>query len=416
MVGHYSTQQLAYLNLGSTTLFFIFLVGVIGLSMGTLIKTASAYGKEDYIAAGDVLSRGLPYGFIIGCVSLVLCMPANWLLLLTGQTPDMASEGGRVMTVLGYGLVAHILYVQVVFFLEGIERPKVAMYMMLIANVANVFVNYALIYGNWGFPEMGAVGSAWASTIIRIMLAIMILYYLFTSRAFKKYQIKFMDFRTLYVDWQKWRHQRAIGYSAFVGLSAEIGAFAVLGIFTGWIGTLAIASWGIIMNVMTIVFMIAAGMGNAASVRVGIAHGRNDLRDASLAGWTAFLLSGIGLIAASLGLHFYGVEIVGIYTSDSAILKYAPPLITFLGLVMFLDGQQAILANSLRGLGETWVPMSIQVFCYVGIMMPASYYLAFPMGRGVFGLLEAIIIASFFSVVLQGLRFHFVTLGRLKNQ
>ena len=407
MIGHYSTQQLAYLNLGSNTIVLLVLVATIGLLIGTLIKTADAYGREDYEAAGQVWNRAIPYAFGVGVISLIICLPGNWIFSLAGLDPVLSHEGGLVMMVLGFGLPSYIIYVHSIFFLEGIEKPKVGMYMMVGANLINVFLNYVLIYGTFGMPEMGAVGSAWASTIGRVLLAIAIVIYMLSSTDLSKYKlsIKWQP------KWRTWAHQRELGYAASISLGAEVSAFAALSIFAGWLGTLELAAWGIVMNVLTLGFMIAAGMGVATSVRVGISKSRNDYSDAALAGWTGVLLGGIGLIFAAIILYFLSVEITQFYTNDKEVIYFTAPLLVFMGVALIVDGEQAILASSLRGLGESWGPMGLQIVAYWVVMIPLSYYLSIPAERGAMGLLEAVFVAGVVSCILQGLYFRHLTSG-----
>jgi MATE family, multidrug efflux pump len=412
MVGRFATNELAYLNLGNGTIVMVVLVASIGLMIGTLVHTANAHGRNDYAGAGQVWRRSMPYSLMVGIGAMIICQPGEIMFLAAGQSDELAHEGARVMSVLGFGLVGYIIYVNCVFFLEGIERPKPGMYMVLAANLLNVGFNYVLIYGAFGFPSMGAEGSAWATTILRLGLAVTIILYILFAPALRKYETN----QPNRSKWSEWRKQRHLGYGAGVALGAEVTAFGMLAIFAGWIGLVALASWGIVMNVMSVVFMLAAGMGVAASVRVGIARARNDYADAALAGWTAVLLGGI-LLGVGGAILFFGSEsLARAYSTDTAVLLMSAPLIAYASVVMLLDGEQAVLANALRGLGEAWVPMFIQSFAYLVVMIPVSYWLAIMLGGGVRGMLEGVIIAGAVSAGLQGVRFYWMTHVRPKRR
>lgn len=408
MVGLYSTKELAFLNLGNSTIIMTVLVASIGLLIGTIVKTADAYGREDFEEAGRVWMRALPYALAIGVVILLICLPGEWLFKLGGLSDELAHEGGKVMMVLGLSLPGHVLYVHSVFFLEGIERPKIGMYMMVLANIFNVVLNYGLVYGTMGLPEMGAVGSAWATTIGRTFLAVAIILYILKAKSLAKYKISL----NLKHQWNKWKHQRELGYAASISLTAEVSAFSFLIIVAGWLGTLELASFGIVMNVMTLGFMVAAGMGVAASVRVGIGKSRGDYADAGLAGWTSVFLGAVGMFIVAIILNLFNTEIAQLYSSDALVIPFVAPLFIFTGYVLLFDGEQAILANCLRGLGESWKPMGLQIFSYWFIMIPLSYYLAIPAGMGVVGLLWAVLIASIVSSISQGILFYWLTSKR----
>ena len=159
--------------------------------------------------------------------------------------------------------------------------------------------------------------------------------------------------------------------------------------------------YGLIFNIMTLPFMLALGVGTATGVRVGIANARADAADATLAGWTGLTISTLGLLLASVLIFVFGPKILGLYSSDPALVALALPLVALVSWVIILDGDQAVLANALRGLGETWIPTLIQSIAYIAVMLPVSWALALPLGRGVAGLLEALIVGSVVSVVLQ---------------
>lgn len=402
MVGVYSTDDLAYLNLGNGTFIMVVLVMAIGFMMGTLIHTSHAYGAGDYAECGRIFRRSLPYSIWIGVIATIMLLPGEFYFTLAGQTPELAREGGKVMTILAFGLLGHLTYVNSIFFLEGLGRPKPAMVIMGVGNLLNVFFNYALIFGKFGFPELGAVGSAWATTTLRLLMGGYIIFYIFTSPSFKKYKL----FSYKPEVWASWKAQREKGFAAGFSLGFEVIAFAALTIFAGWISKMALASYGVIFNIMTVPFMITAGLGAATAIRVGMAKGRGDIKDTALAALTGYGLGGAILLFSGIIIWVFDRSIFAAFTDDAALILFSMPFVAYTGLVVFFDGFQMIFGHALRGLGETWIPTGIQTFVYVVVMTPLSYYLAIPMGRGVLGLLEAVVYASVISVVLQGFHFY----------
>jgi len=398
MVGIYSTDELAYLNLGNGTFIMIILVVSIGLMMGTLIHTSQAFGAKKYAECGRVFRRSFPYALVVGTAATVILLPGEFYFSLTGQTPELAHEGGKVMTVLALGIVGHLTYVNGIFFLEGLGRPKPAVVVMAVGNLLNIGLNYVLIFGKLGFPEMGAVGSAWASTILRLMMGAATVMYIFRSPTFERYKLKTYKKEA----WNSWQAQRVKGFAAGLSLGVEVIAFAALTIFAGWIGTMALAAYGVIFNIMTVPFMIAAGLGASTAIRVGMAKGTGDLKDTALAGISGFGLAALALLISGVVILAYDLEIFSLYTEDRMLILFAVPFVAYTAYVIFFDGLQMVLGNALRGLGETWIPTLIQSFVYIIIMTPLSYYLAIPMGRGVLGLLETVFYASVVSVLLQG--------------
>jgi MATE family, multidrug efflux pump len=401
MVGLFSTRELAYLNLGNATLIMVFLVVAVGLLLGTLIETANAFGADDYKKCGRILRRSLPYAAWLGIAAMLVSLPGETFFRLTGQTPELAAGGGRVMTILAFGLVGHLVFVNVGFFLEGLGRPKPVMIIMLIGNALNIALNYVLIYGHLGFPAMGAAGSAWATTTLRLVMPALALTYVALAPSMKPYEI----FSQAPERWREWAGQRERGFGAGLSLGVEVVAFAALGLFAGWLGTLPLAAWGVVFNVMTIPFMLAAGIGIATSVRVGHCNARRDLHDTALAGWTGYGVATVLLLVCVVPIYFLARPIFGLYTSDATLIGFGAPLVAYSAYVIVADSGQTVLANALRGLGEIWVPTAIQTLVYIVIMLPFCWALAFPFGRGITGLLEGVLIASVVSIALQGWRF-----------
>ncbi len=152
MVGHFAARELAYLGIAQAPVMPLLLV-LIGLAQGTLIMTAQSLGRGDNMECGRIWRRAVVYGFFIGIVMGAICGAGEFFLNLFGQTPELATNGGRVTAILGLGLPFFIVSVVSSFFLEGIKRPIPAMVGLLIANVLNIWLNWMLIFGNVIYPS-----------------------------------------------------------------------------------------------------------------------------------------------------------------------------------------------------------------------------------------------------------------------
>ncbi len=400
MVGRFSTAELAYQGIGQVLVNPI-MITAVGLLMGTMVMAAQAAGAGDTAGAGAVWRRSVPYALLLGMVGLGLCVFGETLLLWTGQTRELAREGGRVMAVLGLGLPLYLVYLVSSFFLEGIKRPLPGMVLMIAANVLNIVLNWLLVFGNAGLPALGAVGSAWATTAVRIVLAVSLCAYILTMPGHNAYAVR----RRTGGSWHGWRRQRRLGYAAGAGMGSESVAFAVMGVFAGWLGVVSLGAFSVVISIIALAFMVAVGFGAATAVLVGTAHGRGDTADTALAGWTGLGVNSVAMALIGLGLMLAPATVAAFYTNDPALIAVTTPLVVFSAFILVADGGQAVMANALRGRGETWVPMSLHLFSYFVVMVPASWVLAFPLGRGALGLLEGVLVASLVSVAVQSLRF-----------
>jgi len=403
MVGHYATRELAYLSIGIMPFMPVFLI-MLGMVMGTVVMTSAALGAERFTDCGAAWRRALPYSVLLGVLGLSVSVFGKELLLLSGQTEDLASHGGRIMFILGLGLPAYLLTVTSSLFLEGIKRPKPAMVTMVIANFFNVGLDWVLIYGHLGMPAMGAEGSAITSALLRWIIAATVITYIWNMDDHQKYGVRLSPVG----GWRSWAEQRRIGYSSAVSIGGESVSFAIIGLFAGWLGTVPLAAYSITQNLLSMAFMVSLGVGSATVVRVSIARGRSDRADLQLAGWTGL---GVNTVFMGLvGLVFVAVPglLASIYTGDHAVVVIAVSLISFVGVVIVADGGQAVMVNALRGSGGIWSPAAIQSFAYVVVMIPLGWYLGIHRGVGAMGLYQAVLIASLVSLMLLSGRFYWV--------
>lgn len=402
MVGHYATQHLAWLNLANQSVIMFALVVGLGLLSGIMVYTANAFGVDDYKGAGKVWKRTLPFTLGCGFLMTVAIWPSELWLTLLGQTPENAAMGGRLVQILAIGITGHMLFVNCTMFLEGIKRAEIGFYLMLFANVVNVIANYALIFGNWGAPELGAEGSAWASTIVRWFMAITAVGYVWYARSLQNYAVREPHGQK----WSDWVDQRQMGYASAVSLAAEVLAFSALAIFAGWLGTIPLAAHGVFFQVIGLPLMVSIGIGVATTVRVGIAFARRDQADTILAGVAGILMNLVIVGVLGLVIYFNTPLILGIFTDDMRIISLLAPLAAIFTLSMLSDASQMVASLVLRGYQETWWPTWLQAFSFVLVMLPACYYLAFPAELGLKGLMLGTWIGVTVSWVLQLSRFY----------
>lgn len=408
MVGHYATRELAWLALANRSVVMFLLIVAIGLLMGVLVMTSMAFGRGDFAAAGGVWRRSMPYAACIGLGMTAVTFTAPVLMPVLAADPIVAERSARLVLILGLGLPAHLIFFCSTAFLEGVRRPHVPMLTLLAANALNVGLNYVLIFGHLGFPELGAAGSAWTTTIVRWCIAALLVGYIVLAPAMRRFDVRGAP----RARWRDWAGQRAIGYASAVSIGTEVAAFAGLAVIAEKLGALELAGQGIVFNVLGVPFMVAVGFGAATAVRIGIAHGRGDRRDTAVAGWT-----GLGAGSALIGLGAcviasFPAAIFALHSSDPELARITVPAIAFIALVTVFDGGQATISMGLRGLGETWWPTAIQAVAYLLLMLPLSWLFALVLGRSLIGLLEATLIASVFAVAGQCLRFWWLTSAR----
>jgi multidrug resistance protein, MATE family len=401
MVGRYSTDHLAYMSLASSVISVAY-VTMMGMMLGTLVTTSNLFGQLRYSELGAVWRRSLPYALALGILIMVMTWFAEPLLLFCGQQPLLAREAAHLMGIYGYGMpLGGIVFVTCQYFLEGIKRPLPAMVLMLIANVINVGLNWVLIYGNLGFEAMGAAGSAWATTFVRMFLALGLVAYILTMPGARLFGVR----KKYTAGFRSWAEQRRLGYSAGLSFGIEHLSIIMLFIFAGLLGTLELAAVSIVFNVFALFFMISSGIASATAVQVGIAWGQRSGENVARAGWTGCGLQLAVLFIPMLLMVMTPQWFAHMYTDDQALIALAVPLYVLGGLSLLLDTTQTVWSNALRGRHDKWFPTASHFINYFLLMVPLAWYLAFSVGRGGKGLFEALIVASVLSVIALTARF-----------
>jgi len=410
MTGDYDAEELAYLAIG-VGLVMPMMITSLGMIMGTLVLSANAYGRGHSEECGPVWRRSLSYASILGVICVTVALFGETILTLTGQTADIAENGGRIMAIIGFGLPGHLLFLSSGYFLEAIGRPSRVMLVMVAANIINVALNWVLIEGHFGFDAMGAAGAAWATTVSRWFMAISLGCLVWTMRDHATFAIR----APLEGGFKAWQELRRIGYAIGLSVGVESLAFAALNAFAGWLGKIPLAAYGMTLNLMALAFMLALGIGAATAVRVGIAYGRGDGPDTALAGWTGLALATLVMAACGVATYFFPGPFAGIYSEDPALLAEVVITVGFITWVFVPDGGQAVMANALRGRKDVCAPSVIQTASFFGVMVPVGYVSAFVMGNGVVGLFHGIMVGTLVSLIWLSIRFQRLVMRDIRD-
>jgi MATE family multidrug resistance protein len=400
MVARFSAEELAFQSIANAVTGAV-LTTFLGLLLGTLVMSARAFGAGRHEECGAVWRRAVLYVFVLGCLGAGLCALGEPILRLLGQTQEIAHGGGAVMLVFGLALPSALVAIATTFFLEGIRRPLPGMVVTILANLLNIFLNWVLVWGHLGAPALGAVGSALATAGVRFAMMVALLAYVWWMPGHDAFGVR----RRRPWRWSAGAEQRSVGYGGAVSIGVETTAFAGLSLLAGWLGVLPLAATSIVFNVVATTFAVALGLASATGVRVSIAVGRRDPAGVARAGWTGLAAEAAVMALLGLALALFSETIAGFYTGEEALLATAAPLVALCAFLLVPDGGQVVMAQALRGRGDNLAPTLLHICSYLLLMLPLSWALAFPAGRGAAGLWEGAIAASVFSVAVLSLRF-----------
>ncbi len=381
MLGWYSVEALAAEVLGGTLFFVLFIMGSgFAWAVMPLVASAQAAGEEAQVRR--VTRMGAWSSMLFGVAVLPLFIWSELLFLAMGQEPGVSAQAGRYLAIAGYAILPALLVMVLKSYLAALERTQVVLWMTLAAVALNAAVNWLLIFGNWGFPELGIRGAAVASLSVNIASGVALAVY--AALATPEHTLFQRAWRP---DWEAFGRVFRLGWPIGMTNLAEVGLFAASTAMMGWLGTLPLAAHGIALQVTSVVFMVHLGLSNAATVRAGQAFGRGD--GPGLRAGAVVVLAMSGTVALATVVLFLAVPefLVGLFLSPAepdraGVIALGVGLLAAAALFQVVDAAQVMALGLLRGVQDTRAPMAIAAFSYWAIGVPASYVMGFPLGLG----------------------------------
>jgi MATE family multidrug resistance protein len=380
MVGHLSAVALAAVALGNL---YFFGLGVFG--MGTLMVldpvVAQAVGARDDPAIARGIQRGALVALMLAVPATLLLLPAEPFMVLARQPADVVPHAAAYAVRLAPGVLPFFFFVVLRQSLQSMHRTAPILITIVAANLVNAALNWVLIFGHFGAPALGVVGAAWATTLSRWLLALLLL--TLTWRRLRPY---LLPARPEIWQWAPLGRMLRLGVPIGFQYTLEFGAFAFVALMMGWLGTRAMAGHQVAINLASLTFMVPLGMADAGSILVGHAVGRGDLPGTRGAARAA-LLCGIGFMSCT-AVAFLTLPgpLTRLYTTDVSVIAVAVGLIPLAGVFQVFDGTQVVAGGILRGLGETKVAMVVNLLGYWFFGLPVSYLLGFGLELGPRGL------------------------------
>ena len=330
--------------------------------------------------------RWLVHGVVL---AVALSVPVTGLLWWIGTGLDTWGFDPRVLAmtrpyldILAWSILPLLLYAAFRRYLQGMGVVRPVMVALVSANIVNAIVNWLLIYGKAGFPELGVRGSAWATVFARaVMAGFLLATILYRERGaaagvFSDLSLKLSWFRRLLL----------LGAPAATQITLEVGVFAAATALAGRLLPAALAAHQIAINYAALTFMVPLGIASAGAVRVGHAVGRRDPEGASRAGWTALLFGVMFMSIAASVFLFVPRLLLEAFTSDVGVLDVGVRLLFVAAVFQLFDGVQGVATGILRGLGDTRTAMLWNLFAHWFVGLPLGYTLCFVVGFGVVGL------------------------------
>ena len=380
VVGRVSAEALAAVALGN-----VVLMSVTSFAFGVLLATdplvSQAIGAGDSVAVRRTVQRGLLIAAVVTVPSMLVLVPVEPALLLLRQPPEVVPIAAGYVHLSLPGLLPFFLFVVLRQTLQAMERLRPVLATVALANVLNLVLDLALVYGRWGMPRLGPLGSAWATTACRFGLLLGVCAIAWRDLSPLLERIDRDAFRITAL----WR-TIMLGVPIGLQLQLELSALGVIALLAGGLGAVAMAAHQVAINLASLTFMVPLGVGSAAAVRVGHAVGRSDGLGVRRSASAALACGGGFMAVAALVFLILPGPLASAYTSDDRVRALAAVLIPIAGVFQVFDGLQVVSAGILRGLGDTRAPMVVTLLGFWLIGIPVSVGAGFGLGLGAPGL------------------------------
>lgn len=393
MVSRFSAHEFAWLSLAEGTLGRVLDVCVAFL-IGGLSLVPRAVAAGDPALAHRLWRRTIPVAVALGLCGLAAAFAGRYVLDASGQPPELTAGAVHVMRVLGAGYPAALLAIGAAVYLEGIGHPQVVAATVVAANVLNVGLNWVLIGGHWGAPSMGATGSAWSTTIVRCMLAVVLVSW--AARTAQRGQAS----KTAPGS-EQWR----LGLGAAATVGVLVALTAMLTTFAGRLGMVPLVVYSASWNVAGPVALITLGLADATAILVAAAAGRHGDGAAARVAWTNLLRTLLPIGVLSMLLIAMSGRVATFYLADEASAGLMASCLPFVACLLVIDASGFVLAAALRGVRDAIGPPAIDIGA-MALLVPTAAILAFSSGMAVRGLFTAMLIAGIARVALLIWRFN----------
>ncbi len=404
MVGRYGLEELAALTLASSYWFVLFIL-MAGAAFAVMPIVATAKGQGDQ----TTIRRATRMAFWISIMVSVIFYPfflyGDKILVLLGQEPELAKIARPYLLLTGVEILPALIIAVMRSYFSALEKTRFVFFMTFGAVILNIPLNWLLIYGNLGFPELGVFGAGLSSMIVSFLAIIA----LFTYAQIATPENQLLK-NPLQPDWIMFSKLLKMGVPIGITSLAEIGFFTASTVMVGWIDTVSLAAHGIVIQISSLTFMVQIGLSQAGTIRAGNAYGSGDRLELRKGAWGVTVLSaGFAVIATILFVigpqAFLGLFLSPLEPAREQVLLLGTTLLFFAGLMQLSDGGQQVTLGCLRGVHDTTIPMWLASVSYWLIGAPACYILAFPLGLGAVGVWIGFIIGLSMAWILMAWRF-----------
>lgn len=404
MIGWYGVAELAAVALGGSYLHTVLIMGM-GFALAVTPLVAAAAAQEDEVQVRRVTRMGLWLALLFSALVMPLFVFSEPILRALGQEAAVSANTRIYLDIAGWSIWPSLMFLVLRSHLSALEHTRIVLLATLAAVALNAGLNYLLIFGNFGLPEMGLRGAAWASIASNALIFMILALYATRKQGLAHYTLFARFWRP---DWEAFAQVFRLGWPIALTLLAESALFMASMLMMGWVDELTLAAHGVALQITALTFMVHVGLSTAATVRAGRAWGVQDFASLRLAAIAALILSGIMVAATMVVFVTLPAPLVSAFVGPDdplrdQIIAIGVGLLMVSALFQLADAAQVMALGLLRGVQDTRVPMIIATISYWLVGIPCSYLFGFVFdwgGQGIWlGLVVGLVLAGGFMMV-----------------
>ncbi len=414
MVGQLGTAELAAVSLGNS---FVFIAMSLGIGFSTAITplVAEADGEGNIEKGKQAFNHGILLCTVLSVALFGLILLIKPLMYRMNQPEEVVKLAIPYLELVAFSLIPLIMFQGFKQFADGMSQTKYAMWATILANVLNVILNYVLIFGKFGFPQLGIVGAAIGTLVSRVIMLIFMWLLLKSKQKLKPYIERFS-----FANIKKEILKKIInlGFPSALQMFFEVAIFTAAIWLSGVLGKNPQAANQIALNLSSMTFMIAIGLSVTAMIRVGNQKGLRNFKELRRIAISIFLLVTLLDIIFAVVFYLFNTQLPRVYVDENDVLNLmdnkeviaiAAQLLLVAAVFQISDGIQVVVLGALRGMQDVKIPTLITFIAYWVIGFPVSYFLGKEDMYGSVGIWVGLLAGLTASAIMLYIRFNYLT-------
>ncbi|WP_344928961.1 MATE family efflux transporter [Aquimarina addita] len=421
MVGQLGTAELAAVSLGNSFMFIAMSLG-IGFSTAITPLVAEADAENSFSRGKSAYKHGLFLCTTLGITLFLLVLAAKPLMYMMKQPIEVVELAMPYLNLVAISLIPLVIFQALKQFSDGLSMTKFPMYATLIANIVNIIINYILIFGKFGFPQMGIIGAAIGTLVSRVVMVLFLWVLLGNKKKSKEYVTNISFF---VLESKMLNRILSLGFPSALQMFFEVGIFTSAIWLSGILGKNPQAANQIALNLASMTFMVAMGLSVAAMVRVGNQKGLKKFKDLRRITLSIILLTFLLEVIFALIFVVFNESLPAIYLDEkdmtnlidnTEVIGIAARLLIIAALFQISDGIQVVVLGALRGLQDVIIPTIITFIAYWIVGFPISYYLSLHTSYKSEGIWIGLLAGLSVSAILLYMRFNYLSKNLIRKE